>query len=64
MVGNRAYSTIVTGNLPFDDKDIPGALLDRLTRHGHILEMNGESFRRGHGKRRARRPKADSPPAA
>ena len=23
----------------------PGALLDRLTHHVHILEMNGESFR-------------------
>jgi DNA replication protein DnaC len=62
-------STIVTSNLPFDEwtsvfgsERLTGALLDRLTHHVHILEMNGESYRLAHSKRRARRSKADSPP--
>lgn len=45
-------TTIVTSNLPFDEwtsvfgsERLTGALLDRLTHHVHILEMNGESFR-------------------
>lgn len=45
-------SIIVTSNLPFDEwtgvfgsERLTGALLDRLTHHVHILEMNGESFR-------------------
>jgi DNA replication protein DnaC len=45
-------STIVTSNLPFEDwtsvfasERITGALLDRLTHHVHILEMNGDSYR-------------------
>ena len=45
-------STLVTSNLPFDEwtevfgsQRLTGALLDRLTHHVHILEMNGESFR-------------------
>lgn len=45
-------STIITSNLPFDEwtetfgsERLTGALLDRLTHHVHILEMNGESFR-------------------
>ena len=48
-------STIVTSNLPFDEwtstfgsERLTGALLDRLTHHVHILEMNGESFRLKH----------------
>ena len=36
-------SILVTTNLPFDEWT--GALLDRLTHHVHILEMNGESYR-------------------
>jgi DNA replication protein DnaC len=62
-------STIVTSNLPFDEwtsvfgsERLAGALLDRLTHHVHILEMNGESYRLAHSKRRARRSKADGPP--
>jgi DNA replication protein DnaC len=45
-------STLVTSNLPFDQwtevlqsERLTGALLDRLTHHVHILEMNGESYR-------------------
>jgi DNA replication protein DnaC len=45
-------SLIITSNLPFDEwtqtfgsERLTGALLDRLTHHIHILEMNGESFR-------------------
>jgi len=45
-------STIITSNLPFDewtatfgDERLTGALLDRLTHHVHILEMNGRSYR-------------------
>ena len=45
-------SVMVTTNLPFDEwtevfgsERLTGALLDRLTHHVHILEMNGESYR-------------------
>ena len=45
-------SIIITSNLPFDEwteifgsESLTGALLDRLTHHVHILEMNGDSFR-------------------
>ena len=44
-------SILVTTNLPFDGWTevfgpgrLTGALLDRLTPHVHILEMNGESY--------------------
>ena len=45
-------SILVTTNLPFDEwtqifgsERLTGALLDRLTHHVHILEMNGDSYR-------------------
>jgi hypothetical protein len=38
---------------------LTGALLDRLTHHVHILEMNGESYRLAQSKRRRRT--ADAP---
>ena len=45
-------SIMVTTNLPFDEwtevfgsERLTRALLDRLTHHVHILEMNGESYR-------------------
>ena len=60
-------STIVTSNLPFDEwtsvfgaERLTGALLDRLTHHVHILEMNGDSYRLAHSKRRSRRPRSDA----
>jgi DNA replication protein DnaC len=68
-------STLVTSNLPFDEwtsvfgsERLTGALLDRLTHHVHILEMNGDSFRLAHSRRRSRRARAElpieDPPAA
>ena len=55
-------STIVTSNLPFEEwtsvfgsERLTGALLDRLTHHVHILEMNGESYRLKHSKARRQR---------
>lgn len=51
-------SQLVTSNLPFDEwteilgsERMTGALLDRLTHHVHILEMNGESYRLKQSKR-------------
>ena len=56
-------STLITSNLPFDEwtetfgpERLPGALLDRLTHHVNILEMNGDSYRLGQS--RARKAKA------
>lgn len=54
VVGDRYErgSLLVTSNLPFSEWDqifqgerMTAALLDRLTHHCHILEMNGESYR-------------------
>ena len=57
-------STLVTSNLPFNEwteifgsERLTGALLDRLTHHVHILELNGESSRLEHSKK-ARQPAA------
>jgi DNA replication protein DnaC len=54
-------SVIVTSNLPFDEwtsvfgsERLTGALLDRLTHHVHILEMNGDSYRLRQSKHRRR----------
>ena len=67
-------STLVTSNLPFDEwtevmgsERLTGALLDRLTHHVHILEMNGESYRLAQSKRRRRATSSSAdprPPAA
>ena len=47
-------SSLITSNLPFEEwtetfgsERLTGALLDRLTHHVSILEMNGESYRLG-----------------
>jgi DNA replication protein DnaC len=52
-------ATLITSNLPFDEwtetfgsERLTGALLDRLTHHINILEMNGESYRLGQSKAR------------
>ena len=54
-------SVLVTSNLPFDEwtevfgsERLTGALLDRLTHHVHILEMNGESYRLNQSRSRKR----------
>ena len=36
----------------FGSERLTGALLDRLTRYVHILEMNGDSFRLASGRKR------------
>lgn len=61
-------STLVTSNLPFDEwtsvfgsERLTGALLDRLTHHVHILEMNGESYRLASSQKRARKRAALAP---
>src|SRR5664280_1629583 len=58
-------STMVTSNLPFQEwtevlgsERLTGALLDRLTHHVHILEMNGDSYRLTQS-RRKRTPSAE-----
>jgi DNA replication protein DnaC len=55
-------STLVTSNLPFDEwtgvfgsERLTGALLDRLTHHVYILEMNGDSYRLKQSKQRQHR---------
>jgi DNA replication protein DnaC len=57
-------STLITSNLPFDEwtetfgsERLTGALLDRLTHHVTILQMNGESYRLGKSKARQATPK-------
>lgn len=55
-------STLITSNLPFDEwpsvfgsERLTGALLDRLTHHVHILEMNGDSYRLAASRKRQKR---------
>lgn len=55
-------ATLVTSNLPFDEwtsvfgsERLTGALLDRLTHHVHILEMNGDSYRLATSQKRAKK---------
>ena len=61
-------STLVTTNLPFDEwtqvfgsERLTGALLDRLTHHVHILEMNGDSYRLKHSRDNAASHVSDEP---
>ena len=56
-------SVLVTSNLPFDEwtevlgsERLIGALLDRLTHHVHILEMNGDSYRLKQSRRKRNPP--------
>src|SRR6185503_9803290 len=70
-VFSRRYErgpVIVTSNLPFDEwtsvfgsERLTGALLDRLTHHVHILEMNGESYRLRKSKHRRQAALATDP---
>jgi DNA replication protein DnaC len=71
-------STMVTSNLPFEEWPsvfrsgrLTGALLDRLTHHVHLPELNGDSDRPKHSASRKRatagaeqnKASADSQPA-
>ena len=58
-------ATLITSNLPFDkwtetfgSERLTGALLDRLTHHVSILEMNGESYRLANSTARKRQQKS------
>jgi DNA replication protein DnaC len=66
-------SILVTSNLPFEEwtsmfgsERLTGALLDRLTHHVHILELNGDSYRLKQSKSRRRKSRDlandDAPP--
>ncbi len=56
---NERGSAIVTSNPPFEEwpsvfrsERLTGALLDRLTHHIHVLELNAESYRLRQSKKR------------
>ncbi len=56
-------SILVTSNLPFDEwteifgsERLTGALLDRLTHHVQILEMNGDSYRLNQSQKQRKSP--------
>jgi DNA replication protein DnaC len=56
-------STLVTSNLPFEEwtevfgsERLTGALLDRITHHVHILEMNADSYRLKQSRRKRNLP--------
>ena len=62
------WSILVTTNLPFDEwvevfrsERLTGALLDRLTHHVHVLEMNGDSYRLRHSRQSAAYQVSDEP---
>ena len=59
---------MVTTNLAFDEwtevigsERLTGALLDRLTHHVHILEINGESYRLQRSRENALSQPSDEP---
>ncbi len=61
----RNRRLLITSNLPFDEwtetfgsERLTGALLDRLTHHVSILEMNGESYRLANSTARKRQQKS------
>ena len=61
-------SVMVPTNLPFNEwttvfgsERLTGALLDRLTHHVHILEMNGDSYRLRHSRESAAYQVSDEP---
>ena len=65
-VFSRRYengATIVTSNLPFQEwtsvfasERLTGALLDCITHHVHILEMNADSYRLKQSRSQRRHP--------
>ena len=62
-------ATLITSNLPFDEwtetfgsERLTGALLDRLTHHVSILEMNGDSYRLGQSRARKTRLEVEARP--
>ena len=62
-------ATLITSNLPFDEwtetfgsERLTGALLDRLTHHVSILEMNGDSYRLGQARARKTQAAAEARP--
>ena len=59
-------ATLITSNLPFEEwtetfgsERLTGALLDRLTHHVTILEMNGDSYRLAQSRTRKQQPTPD-----
>jgi DNA replication protein DnaC len=59
----KIFSTL---NLPFEEwtevfgsERLTGALLDRITHHVHILEMNGDSYRLKQSRRKRNPPTTD-----
>ena len=64
-------SILATTNLPlnewagvFGSERLTGALLDRLTHHVHILEMNGDSYRLKRSRESAGSEPSEEPDAA
>jgi DNA replication protein DnaC len=65
LLSQNSITICAALNLPFDEwtevfgsERLTGALLDRLTHHVHILEMNADSYRLKQS-RRKRNPPAD-----
>jgi len=48
----RSFEPMAVTGSPFGSERLTGALLDRLTHHVNILEMNGDSYRLGQSKAR------------
>ena len=61
---NKSESAFDEWTSVFGSERLTGALLDRLTHHVHILEMNGDSFRLAHSRRRSRQARSEPPPDA
>jgi len=56
-----AIAQLGAGGFVFGSERLTGALLDRLTHHVHILQMNGDSYRLNHSKSRSRRASSETP---
>jgi DNA replication protein DnaC len=50
-----ARESLVSATRELHPERLTGALLDRLTHHVHILEMNGDSYHLKQSKQRQRR---------